>query len=305
MSLSKSVNVKSEMCPLAVVMNISIAFVCSILICEEFLISTTRTRKPLIAASSYLNSAPLIWSFQHGSRKEEVDLIEAVPARCGELLAENLVEAALVPAIEYQRIPGLVVIPRVCVGSREKVRSVNLVSKLDELKDIRRVALDESSRTSATLVKIIFREFLGFEPEWVSAAPDLTRMLAENDAALIIGDPGMTFSREGFKIFDMATLWRSYTGHGFVFAMWMIGPNASAEARAIDFVAGCQEGLELTQEIIDFYQPLLGLSRDELQTYLGENLSFSLDEELRAGLDLYYGLAHKHNLIPAVKPLNL
>jgi len=220
-------------------------------------------------------------------------------------LAKGVVEVALVPAIEYQRIRDLVVVPGVCVGSREKVRSVNLVSKLEDLKDIRRVALDESSRTSATLVKIIFREFLGFEPQWVSAAPDLERMLQENDAALIIGDPGMTFSRQGFRIFDLAELWRKYTGLGFVFAMWMIGPAASESAREIDFVAVCQEGLARKDEIIDFYQPLLGLPRDELQTYLSENLSFCLDDELRAGLDLYYTLAHKHELIPAVKPLNL
>lgn len=269
------------------------------------LISTKNTKKPRLAASSYLNSAPLIWSFQHSSRRNDTELVEAVPARCGEMLAQGLVDVALVPAIEYQRIPDLVVVPGVCVGSRERVRSVNLVSRLDDLKDVRRVALDESSRTSATLVKIIFREFLGVEPEWVSAAPDLERMLAENDAALIIGDPGMTFSPQGFTIFDMAGLWRKYTNRGFVFAMWMIGPTASAEARALDFLAVCQEGLARTEEIIDFYQPLLGLGRDELQAYLGENLSFSFDEELRAGLDLYYRLAYKHGLIPAVKPLNL
>jgi chorismate dehydratase len=221
------------------------------------------------------------------------------------MLAQGFVDVALVPAIEYQRIPDLVVVPDVCVGSREKVRSVNLVSKLDDLKDVRRVALDQSSRTSATLVKIIFREFLDSEPEWVSSAPDLKRMLAENDAALIIGDPGMAFSTQDFKIFDMASLWRRHTGHGFVFAMWMIGPTASAEARAIDFLAACREGLARTEEIIDFYQPLLGLPRAELQRYLGENLSFGLDDELRAGLDLYYQLAYKHRLIPAVKPLNL
>lgn len=284
---------------------ISLASAPSFLFTRGILISITKTRKPRIAASSYLNSAPLIWSFQHSSRKDEVELIEAVPARCGQMLAENLVEVALVPAIEYQRIPNLAVVPGVCVGSRERVRSVNLVSKLDELKDIRRVALDESSRTSATLVKIIFREFLGFEPEWVSAAPDLNRMLDENDAALIIGDPGMTFSRQGFKVFDMASLWRKHTAHGFVFAVWMIGPAASAQARAIDFVAACREGVAHTEDIIAFYQPLLGLARDELQTYLTESLSFFPDDELRAGLDLYYKLAYKHGLIPAVKPLNL
>ncbi len=258
-----------------------------------------------MAASSYLNSAPLIWSFQHSARRDEVELLEAVPARCAELLADGVVEVALVPAIEFQRIPELVAVPGVCVGSRKKVRSVNLVSKLNELKDIRRVALDESSRTSATLVKVIFREFLGSDPEWVSAAPDLERMLKENDAALIIGDPGMTFSRQGFKVFDMASLWRKYTGLGFVFAMWMIGPAASAAARSIDFVGVCQEGLARKEEIIDLYQPLLGLPRDELQTYLSENLSFSFDDELRNGLDLYYKLAYKHNLISAVMPLNL
>ncbi|MEP6912420.1 MAG: menaquinone biosynthesis protein [bacterium] len=269
------------------------------------LINTTNTKKARLAASSYLNSAPLIWSFQHSSQRNDIELIEAVPARCGEMLAQGLVDVALVPAIEYQRIPDLVVVPGVCVGSREKVRSVNLVSKLDDLKDVRRVALDESSRTSATLVKIIFQEFFAVEPEWVSSAPDLNEMLAENDAALIIGDPGMTFSPHDFKIFDMASLWRRHTGHGFVFAIWMISPTASAEARAIDFLAACQEGLARTEEIIDFYLPLLGLPREELQIYLNENLSFIIDDELRAGLDLYYQLAYKHKLIPAVKPLNL
>jgi chorismate dehydratase len=307
LSCSKSVNGAGDRTVVAAC-DVTCDFVsiaCAFLFTRGNLISTTNVQKPRIAASSYLNSAPLIWGFQHGSRRDEVELIEAVPARCGELLADDVVEVALVPAIEYQRIPNLDVVPGVCVGSRQKVRSVNLVSKLEELKEIRRVALDESSRTSATLVKVIFREFLGFEPEWVCAAPDLERMLVENDAALIIGDPGMTFSRQGFKVFDMASLWRMHTGLGFVFAMWMIGPTASAEARGIDFAAVCREGLARKEEIIDFYLPLLGLPREELQTYLEVNLSFSFDDELRAGLDLYYKLAHKHDLIPAVKPLNL
>jgi chorismate dehydratase len=220
------------------------------------------------------------------------------------LLARGQVEVALVPAIEYQRIPGLAVVPKVCIASREKVRSVILVSKLDDLKDVRRIALDESSRTSAALAKIIFREFQGFEPEWVSAAPDIKQMLVDNDAALIIGDPAMSFPRQGFKILDMAGLWRRHTGLGFVFAMWMVAPNASAAARAVDFSAACAEGLAHTDEIIDAYQPVLGLERDELETYLRHNISFSMDDELRAGLNLFYELAAKHSLIPALKPLN-
>ena len=257
-----------------------------------------------MAASSYLNSAPLIWSFKNGSRANDIELIDAVPARCAELLAQSQVDVALVPAIEYQRIPGLAVVPKVCVGSREKVRSVILVSKRAELKEISMIALDESSRTSATLIKIIFKEFLGFEPQWVSAQPDLPQMLVQNDAALLIGDPGMTFSREALQTFDLASLWREHTGFGFVFAMWMIRAGAAAESRTIDFGAACQEGLARADEIISFYQPLLGLPRHELEIYLNENISFSMDNELRAGLDLFYKLAYKHGLIPALQPLN-
>jgi len=210
-----------------------------------------------------------------------------------------------VPVIEYQRIAGVRLVPDVCVGARETVRSVVLATEFNDLKDVRSVALDESSRTSATLVKIIFREFLGFEPRWVSSTPNLKQMLAENDAALLIGDPGMTFQRQGLNVFDLAGLWRRHTGLGFVFAMWMVGADATAPSETIDFVAACEEGLARREEIIDRYQPLLGLPRAELHTYLYQNISFSLDAELRAGLELYYELAHKHGLIPALKPLNL
>ena len=258
-----------------------------------------------MAASSYLNSAPLIWSFKYGLRKHEVELIEAVPARCADLLAESQVEVALIPAIEYQRIPDVEVVPNVCVGSRQEVRSVLLVSRLTDLSSVRRVALDESSRTSAALVKVIFREFLGFEPEWINAKPDVHQMLAGNDAALLIGDPGMTFQREGLTVFDVAWLWREFTNLGFVFAVWALGTSASPTARSVDFAGARDEGLEQLADIIDYYQPLLGLPRVELQTYLHSNISFEADRELREGLDLFYKLAHKHELIAALKPLQL
>jgi chorismate dehydratase len=232
-----------------------------------------------------------------------VELTDAVPSRCASLVANGEVDAGLVPVIEYQRIPAVAVVPDVCIGSRERVRSVVLAIKVDDLKDVRRIALDESSRTSAALVKIIFREFLGFEPEWVSGGPDLTQMLAENDGALIIGDPAMTFAREGLQVFDLAALWREHTGLGFVFALWMMLDEATPEARRIEFGAARDEGLARSEEIVEFYAPLLSLSRDDLRTYLHENISFSMNEEMRAGLELYFELAQKHGIIQAVKPL--
>ena len=79
-----------------------------------------KERLPRLAASSYLNSAPLIWSFLHGSMKHQVDLADPVPAKCADLLASGAVDAALVPVVEYQRIPGIHLVPGVCVGSKKR-----------------------------------------------------------------------------------------------------------------------------------------------------------------------------------------
>ena len=251
-----------------------------------------------LAASTYLNSAPLIWSFLHGSKRGTVDFIDAVPARCAQLLSQKEVDAALVPVIEYQRIPGGALVPDVCVGSREEVLSVVLVSKNTQLEEIRSVALDESSRTSATLVKVIFREFLEREPEWTTRSPDLNEMLNRNDAALIIGDPGMTFPRTGLKVWDMASLWRNYTGLGFVFAMWMV--RDEERARKVDFAGARDEGITSIEEIIDAYKDRIPM---DLRRYLTENIVYRIDEQMQRGLQLYYDLAHKHRLIERVKPL--
>ena len=250
-----------------------------------------------LAASTYLNSAPLIWSFLHGSKRGTVDFIDEVPARCAQLLSQNEVDAALVPVIEYQRIPGGALVPDVCVGSQKEVLSVVLVSKNTQLEDVRTVALDESSRTSATLVKVIFREFLGREAEWTTRSPNLDEMLDRNDAALIIGDPGMTFPRTGLKVWDMATLWRNYTGLGFVFAMWMV----RGEAIDVDFAGARDEGVTRIDEIVDAYRDKI--PQMDLRKYLTENIVYRIDEPMQRGLQLYFELAHKHRLIERVKPL--
>jgi chorismate dehydratase len=208
------------------------------------------------------------------------------------------VDAALIPVIEYQRIPAGALVRDVCVGSQSEVLSVVLVAKNTELQNIRSVALDESSRTSATLVKIIFREFLGREPEWTTQSPNLNEMLERNDAALIIGDPGMTFPRTGLKVWDMASLWRNYTGSGFVFAMWMMRDEGVVD---VDFAGARDEGVTRIGEIVEAYKKKI--PQMDLHKYLTENIVYRIDESMQRGLKLYFELAHKHGLIERVKPL--
>ena len=230
-------------------------------------------------------------------------LTDAAPAYCADLLASEKVEAALVPIIEYQRIAGARIIPSVCVGSEKKVRSVVLISKLDDLKLVRRVALDSMSRTSQALVKIVFREFLGLEPVWEVASPNVDAMLEGSDAALMIGDPAMNVASDKFQVFDLAGLWHRFTGTGFVFAMWMTRAGAEAGIRNVNFAGARDEGLNNLESIIDQYEHDIALPREELRKYLTENISFQVNDDLEKGMQLYFELAMKHGLIDNNKPL--
>jgi chorismate dehydratase len=259
---------------------------------------------PRIAASSYLNTAPLIWSFLEGTQAGNVRLFtHEAPARCAVMLSQNDVDAALVPVIEYQRMDGVQLVPSVCVGSRRRVKSVVMVTRLADLREVRSVALDTSSRTSAALVEIIFKEFIGISPVLQPAHANLRDMLAGADAALIIGDPAMTFPRDGLYVHDMAALWREHTGLGFVFAMWMVRESALEILKQVDFAEARDEGLANAAKIADLYEKDLGLHYEELYAYLTENISFSLNEEMKMGLERYYFLAKKHGIISEVRPL--
>ena len=249
-----------------------------------------------------------MWSFLYGHHHGKVEIIlDNAPARSAELLAQNRVDAALVPVIAYQTIENVRLIPDVCVGARERVRSVCLITDGRELSDVKTVSLDVSSKTSVVLTKIIFREFLGFEPEWRHVEPDLDIMLSNADCALLIGDPALSVADCGLRIadsnprpkiqnlksFDLAELWHQHTGFGFVFAMWMTR-HYSCE---IDFSTARDEGLAHIDGIAANYASDIGLSLDEMRSYLTENISYSIEGSMQKGMELYFDLAAKNRLI--------
>jgi chorismate dehydratase len=265
---------------------------------------TNMPAQPRISASSYSNTAPLVWSFLYGTRRSSIELImDTAPARSAELLRQRRVDAALVPVIEYQRIENVLLIPDVCVGARERVRSVCLVTDGCPLENVKTVALDVSSKTSAALTKIIFREFYGFEPDYAEAKPDLDAMLASADCALLIGDPSLTIDESRYRKFDLAETWKSFTGFGFVFAMWMARAEKVDIVRQIDFAAARDEGLKHLDEIIANYETEIALSRKDFKKYLSENISYEIDESMQLGLELYFRLANKNGLLEGCKPL--
>lgn len=261
---------------------------------------------PRISASSYSNTAPLVWSFLYGRGRGSVEIIlDNAPARSAELLAEGRVDAALVPVIASQFIQGVRLVPGVCVGAKESVRSVCIVTNGQALEDVGSISLDVSSRTSVALTKIIFREFLGREPEWRDAPPDISAMLAASDAALLIGDPALAISSgvagggHDYRVFDIVELWKKHTGLGFVFAMWM----TRQERLSLDLAAARDEGLEHLDEIAANYAGDIGLTAEAMRTYLSDNISYSVSERMEEGLRLYLDLAKKHGLTTDRRPL--
>ena len=227
-------------------------------------------------------------------------ILDNAPARSAELLAQKRVDAALVPVIEYQRIAEVLLVPDVCVGAKETVRSVCLVTRGEDLESVKSIALDVSSKTSVALTKIIFREFLEREPVYETAKPDIEAMLGSSDCALLIGDPALTIDETLYRKFDLAETWKSFTNCGFVFAMWM----TRADTQKIDFAAARDEGLRHLEEIISNYENEIPLERRDFMRYLSENISYSIDENMRKGLELYFKLAKKNGLIVKDKPLH-
>jgi|GEM_PF-70636 len=260
--------------------------------------------KAYIAASSYLNAAPLCYSFVYGEQADRCNFLsDEAPVRCSELLAEGRADAALIPVIEYQRIPGLRIAPGACVASKGSVRSVLLASRVP-ITQVRSVALDTSSRTSAALIQIVLGRFYEISASYQTSPPKLEDMLQSNDAALIIGDPAMLIDRSTLHIYDLAEEWRKHTGLPFVFAFWAVrGDSTSWLGRGvpadkqIDFLKAKVEGVAHANELADIYSERLGLPRADLYSYLTDAISYDLDEDSLKGLRLYYELAAKSGLI--------
>ncbi|MBS1807062.1 MAG: menaquinone biosynthesis protein [Acidobacteria bacterium] len=260
-----------------------------------------------IAASTYLNSAPLVHSFTAGTQRNRVIFIgDAAPSRCAQMLAKGQCEIALIPVIEYLRIPNLRLIPNVAVASKHQVASVILAARCKP-ECARNVALDCASRTSQTLVKILFARRYHNQPVFSERTTDVAagaaNMLEGTDAALVIGDPTFRLKanaeKMGLQIYDLAEEWRAMTGLPFVFAVWAVREDALEDYRRIklDFELAKREGIDRIPEIATQYAASLNMSQPEMLHYLRENVNFDLDQENLAGLREYFRLAHECGLV--------
>jgi chorismate dehydratase len=251
---------------------------------------------------NYLNSKPLAWGFLKGHHADLFAPSYHPPALVARLLGQGNLDVGLIPSIEVQRIPGLRILPDLCIAARREARSVLLISRCP-VEEIRKVALDQNSRTSAALLRLLLRGRFGLNPEYLHERPDPERMLAEADAALLIGDPALKVDRERYRILDLAAEWNAWTGYPFVFAVWAVRPEVDMPELAFYFKSSLRYGLSSLDNLVRESAAELGLDSEEVRSYLTENLSFFLRGEEIAGLEEFYRRAHEHGLILEPKPL--
>jgi len=253
---------------------------------------------------NFLNSRPLAWGFLKGHHADLFSASYHPPSTVAQLLAQGGLDIGLIPSVEVQRIPRLTVLPDLCIGATQEVRSVLLVADRP-LADVRRIALDVNSRTSVALLKVLCAERWGIDPEWEEQRPEVERMLSEADAALIIGDPALKVDRERYRVIDLAAEWRALTGLPFVFAVWAVRRGVELPDLAFYFKSSLRFGLSSLDAIVRESAAEMGLDSDLIHTYLTQNLRFFLHESEIEGLTTFWRLAAKHDLIAEPRPLVL
>jgi chorismate dehydratase len=273
------------------------------------LLKLWKMRRLRISAISYLNTAPLMWDFEHGEAGHEFDISYTLPSACARALAEGTADIGIIPAAAYAEIPGLQVLPEVAIASQRAVRSILLVSKLP-IAQVRTVALDTSSMTSGALTKVLFEKWLGGGRTFTAMAPNIDAMLAEHDAGLLIGDPALKIDRRRYHTIDLAEEWIRHTGKPFVFAFWAVrGEALRTVVPSLDLTAGFQKsrdhGLEPSslRQIARDWAPRLDIGEADVRSYLTQNIHYQLDAGCLEGLRLFYRYAAEIGALQAAPEL--
>jgi chorismate dehydratase len=242
-----------------------------------------------VGAVNYLNTKPLICDLEELA--PGIELVLDVPSRLADLLAEGQLDVALIPAIEYFRSGSYSVVPGISIASNGPVLSVTLFSRVPWT-GIRRVALDEGSRTSAALAQIILRQRYGVRPEVIPLPMDQAAEDVDADAVLLIGDRAMKACLPGFQHgFDLGQEWRDWTGLPFVYAFWAVRPRGDLGPVEAALHEAKRRGLERVGPIAAREAPHLGLDAGFCRRYLSNIIHFDLGPREQAGLHHYYMLA--------------
>jgi chorismate dehydratase len=252
-----------------------------------------------IGAVSYLNTKPLIHTLQKrlGDRGR---LTLDLPSRLADDLAAGRLDVALIPSVEYLRGgEDYQIVSDAVIACRGPVWSVRLLSRVPT-PQIRTLALDEGSRTSAAMVQILLAEIHGVRPKTVPLSMESSPESTDADAVLLIGDRAMHPARGVYReIWDLGDRWCRHTELPFVFAAWVARAGVNIDGLAQCLEASRDDGIEQAEAIAASCAATHGLTVEDLHRYFAENLYFRLGPGERLGLSTFAAKATALGLLPA------
>lgn len=253
-----------------------------------------------VGAVSYLNTKPLIHTLE--DRLSDIGRLSlALPSQLADDLRQGRLDVALIPSVEYFRDEGYQIVSDAAIACRGPVWSVRLLSRVP-VPEIKRLALDEGSRTSAAMVRILLWEMHSIDPETIPMAIDQSPETIDADAILMIGDRAMRPAGGVYReIWDLGDRWCRWTELPFVFAMWVARPGIEVGELAGMLEASRDAGLANLETIAGDESAAHGLTREELHRYFAENLHFRLGPGERMGLEAFRSRAAQRGLIPKKK----
>lgn len=257
--------------------------------------------RPRIGAVNYLNTKPLIYDLE--ALAPEADLILDYPSRLADQLARGELDVALIPVIEYFRANRYSLAPNISIASQGPVLSVTLFSRV-EAPAIRRIALDEGSRTSAALAQVLLQKRYGVHPETAPLPLDREPEQIDADGVLLIGDRAMHACLPGFAYaYDLGQEWHDWTGLPFVYAAWAVREGFDLGPIEDALHESKRRGLAHVGHIAAREAPLLGLDAGFCRRYLANIIRFDLGPRELAGMKHFRDLAADLGLAPTNAPI--
>lgn len=263
-----------------------------------------------LGAVGYLNARPLVFGLEDIA---DFQLRFDVPSRCAELLHGGGIDLGLIPSIEYLRPSGGAhddyhVAPGLSISSRGEVASVALFTTR-AMSDVRSIALDVSSRTSVALVRVLCSRHYGIGPRLASHGPDLTGMLANCDAALLIGDKALFQStlveglRSRVEKIDLGAVWTAMTGLPFVWAFWAGRRGVITPEQILLLQKARDAGIANVDAIAREYFPGSPERQKVGAEYLRDNIKFDFGPDERAAVELFYRYASEAGVVGTPGPV--
>lgn len=264
-----------------------------------------------IGQIEYANCSPLFDVLCEQFQCSGYEFIKGVPAELNRMLLAGDIDVCPSSSIEYAYHPERYrILPQLSISSIGAVASVLLFSKVpvDRL-DGRKIRLSSESATSVNLLKILLGLRFGCSCTYEVAKPGATVADGDSSALLLIGDSALRTSLEKSDLFvyDLGEMWYSWTGHPFVFALWLcrneVAEGVELKSLARQLVQAKDLVPERLEQIATCAKEACWMGRDRLLAYWRDNISYQLDERAQAGLMLYYTKCFESGLIPAVPSL--